>query len=85
MTMPGLRQERGDGDDSSKKPVVQHPTLPKTSPLIPNSQQRKHWAKQYRTEIAASTSSVLSTFAAVSDRSLQKDGFEYLLMWSSTP
>lgn len=32
----------------------------------PSPRQAKHWAKQYRTEIAASSSSVLSTFVAVS-------------------
>ncbi|KAL8718762.1 MAG: hypothetical protein Q9225_004142 [Loekoesia sp. 1 TL-2023] len=63
MSMPELRS---NGDDSPQKPVIQHSTIPTTSPLIPSPQQRKHWAKQYRTEIAASSSSVLSTFAAVS-------------------
>ncbi|MCJ1361701.1 hypothetical protein MMC16_000801 [Acarospora aff. strigata] len=33
--------------------------------MAPSPQQAKHWAKQYRTEIAASSSSVLSTFVAV--------------------
>lgn len=32
----------------------------------PSPRQAKHWAKKYRTEIAASSSSVLSTFVAVS-------------------
>ncbi|KAI4252365.1 MAG: hypothetical protein LQ352_004328 [Teloschistes flavicans] len=60
-------QKRNDGDDSAQKPVIQTPAcLPTSSPLIPTPQQRKHWAKQYRTEIAASSSSILSTFAAVS-------------------
>ncbi|KAL9004468.1 MAG: hypothetical protein Q9188_002721 [Gyalolechia gomerana] len=54
MSMPELRS---NGDNSSHKPAI-------TSPLIPSPQQRKHWAKQYRTEIAASSSSLLSTFAA---------------------
>ncbi|KAL8631347.1 hypothetical protein Q9189_002946 [Teloschistes chrysophthalmus] len=53
--MPEL-QKRKDGDGSAG--------LPTSSPLIPSPQQRKHWAKQYRTEIAASSSSILSTFAA---------------------
>ncbi|KAL9584156.1 MAG: hypothetical protein Q9212_002291 [Teloschistes hypoglaucus] len=50
-----------------KEGILQTPPgLPTSSPLIPSPQQRKHWAKQYRTEIAASSSSILSTFAAVS-------------------
>lgn len=67
MSMPGVRN---DGDGSPQKSAVQHPTLPIASPLFPNPQQRKHWAKHYRTEIAASTSSLFSTFAAVRKRSL---------------
>lgn len=63
MSMPELRSNR---DNSSQKPAV-------TSPLIPSPQQRKHWAKQYRTEIAASSSSLLSTFAAVSQTSCAID------------
>ncbi|KAL8938872.1 MAG: hypothetical protein Q9211_003008 [Gyalolechia sp. 1 TL-2023] len=54
MSMPELRS---NGDNPPQKPAI-------TSPFIPNPQQRKHWAKQYRTEIAASSSSLLSTFAA---------------------
>ncbi|KAL8873215.1 MAG: hypothetical protein Q9174_001279 [Haloplaca sp. 1 TL-2023] len=65
MTMPGLHRERSNGEDSPKDPVNQQPTLPKTSPLLPDPQQRKHWAKQYRTEIAASTSSSLAPLASV--------------------
>ncbi len=38
--------------------------------VAPSPQQAKHWAKRYRTEIAASSSSVLSTFVAVSQPSL---------------
>ncbi|KAL8962576.1 MAG: hypothetical protein Q9193_001034 [Seirophora villosa] len=59
--MPDLRTE---GDHSPPKPVIQHPNMPIHSPVLPTPQQRKHWAKQYRTEIAASSSSLLSTFAA---------------------
>ncbi|KAL9056977.1 MAG: hypothetical protein Q9206_002542 [Seirophora lacunosa] len=61
MTIPHLRTE---GDHSPPKPVIQHPNMPIHSPVLPTPQQRKHWAKQYRTEIAASSSSLLSTFAA---------------------
>ncbi|KAL8734947.1 MAG: hypothetical protein Q9181_003015 [Wetmoreana brouardii] len=65
--MPEIHEQRSDGGASPQKPVVPNSSLPRASPLIPNSQQRKHWAKQYRTEIAASSSSILSTFAASSD------------------
>ncbi|KAL8967894.1 MAG: hypothetical protein Q9197_005173 [Variospora fuerteventurae] len=61
MTIPEIRSK---GDDSPPKAVIQHPNMPIHSPILPSPQQRKHWAKQYRTEIAASSSSLLSTFAA---------------------
>ena len=63
MTM----SEKRAGKDQPEKPtVVDSPDTPKMSSITPSSKQAKHWAKQYRTEIAASSSSVLSTFVAVS-------------------
>ena len=44
--------------------------MPQVSPLVPHPKQTRHWAKQYRTEISALSSSVLATFAAVRPRSL---------------
>ncbi|KAL8644211.1 MAG: hypothetical protein Q9210_007368, partial [Variospora velana] len=61
MTIPEIRSKR---NDSPPKAVIQHPNMPIHSPILPSPQQRKHWAKHYRTEIAASTSSLLSTYAA---------------------
>ncbi|MCJ1355089.1 MAG: hypothetical protein MMC33_005080 [Icmadophila ericetorum] len=55
-------------DDNMKSPTpTASPIMATTSPLLPNPKLVKHWAKRYRTEIAASSSSVLSTFFAVSD------------------
>ncbi|KAL8712561.1 MAG: hypothetical protein Q9220_003092 [cf. Caloplaca sp. 1 TL-2023] len=67
MSMSEVHKQRSNGEDSPQKPVLHPPPpTPRSSPLLPNPQQRKHWAKQYRTEIAASSSSLLSTIAAVS-------------------
>ena len=63
MSMPDLHRQLDD--DGSKKPLSDDLSKSKRSPLTPSSQQAKHWAKKYRTEIAAGSSSVLSTFAAV--------------------
>ena len=41
------------------------PQTLKIPSMTPSNKPAKHWAKQYRTEIAASTSSVFSTFMAV--------------------
>ncbi|KAL8652852.1 MAG: hypothetical protein Q9226_004087 [Calogaya cf. arnoldii] len=63
MSMSDLPKQDSHGEGLQKsKP--QSSNMPKTAALIPNTQRRKHWAKQYRTEIAASSSSLLSTFAA---------------------
>lgn len=75
MSMPGVRS---DGDSSPQKTTLQHPTAPIASPLFPDPQRRKHWAKHYRTEIAASTSSLLSTFAAVGDGASGGSGLQAL-------
>ena len=40
--------------------------MSRTLPFAPSNGQAKHWAKQYRTEISASKSSVLSTFVGMS-------------------
>lgn len=40
--------------------------LSEASKLKPEGNKQKKWAKRYRTEIAASSASILSTFAAVS-------------------
>lgn len=57
---------RDDGDNPSKNPLSGTPDMSRLSPLAPTPGQAKHWAKHYRTEIAACSSSVLSTFVAVS-------------------
>ncbi|KAL8812632.1 MAG: hypothetical protein Q9200_000891 [Gallowayella weberi] len=65
--MPELQKQSSNGDAAPQKSIVQPTNMPRiSSALLPNPHQRKHWAKQYRTEIAASSSSLLSTFAAVS-------------------
>ena len=65
MNMPNLEKRRAGDDDFPKKPVLESTTTPLASSLVPNPQQRRHWAKKYRTEIAASTGSIIGTFAAV--------------------
>ena len=57
-----------DGQNGSKGAVLEKPEVSKCSPIALSGKRNKHWAKQYRTEIAASTSSVLSTFVAVSQK-----------------
>ncbi|KAF2278078.1 mitochondrial carrier [Westerdykella ornata] len=48
--------------DDSRSNIV---TIPRqVSPAVLRSEQTKRWAKKYRTELAASTSSLLSTFFA---------------------
>ena len=61
MVMANVDRRRNGGDGPAKEP--EKSTI---LPIVPIIQQRKHWAKKYRTEIAASGSSVLSTFVAVS-------------------
>ena len=64
-----MTEKRGGNegkDQPENQTVVDNPDTPKMSSIAPSSKQAKHWAKQYRTEIAASSSSVLSTFVAVS-------------------
>ncbi|KAI4280847.1 MAG: hypothetical protein L6R38_004123 [Xanthoria sp. 2 TBL-2021] len=64
MSMPDLSKQDSHGEGPIQKPRAQPPIQSAAAALVPNSQRRKHWAKQYRTEIAASSSSLLSTFAA---------------------
>ena len=57
---------RNDGDNKpSQLSIVKHAERSRISPLAPTPGQARHWAKVYRTEIAAGSSSVLSTFVAV--------------------
>ncbi|CAO1600686.1 hypothetical protein XANCAGTX0491_004369 [Xanthoria calcicola] len=63
MSMPDLPKQDSHGKGPIQTPRAQAP-IHSAAALIPNSPRRKHWAKQYRTEIAASSSSLLSTFAA---------------------
>ena len=58
---------KSDGLANEKvlKAPVEAPKMSTVSPLAPSPDQARHWAKKYRTEIAASSSSVLSTFVAV--------------------
>lgn len=66
--MTDLHSRRNEGDEPSIT-TVQKPEFSNIMPLGPTPGQAKHWAKIYRTEIAACSSSILSTFLAVS-----KDG-----------
>lgn len=73
--MPDLPKQDSHGEGPIQKPGAQ-PSIQSAAAaaLVPNSQRRKHWAKQYRTEIAASSSSLLSTFAAVRPPGRQREG-----------
>lgn len=64
--MTDLHSRRNEGDEPSKT-TVQKPELSNIMSLGPTPGQAKHWAKIYRTEIAACSSSILSTFLAVSE------------------
>lgn len=66
--MTDLHSRRKEGDEPSMT-TIQKPEISNIMPLGPTPGQAKHWAKIYRTEIAACSSSILSTFLAVS-----KDG-----------
>lgn len=54
-----------DAKEGVDQSALDAPETSKMSAIVPSTKQAKHWAKQYRTEIAASSSSVLSTFVAV--------------------
>jgi len=49
---------------------MEQPTTLKAFPLGTTQNQNQHWARKYRTVIAASSSSVLSTCIAVSYKQL---------------
>ncbi|KAI7553132.1 hypothetical protein KC331_g1443, partial [Hortaea werneckii] len=61
-------QDRNGQDERDKKKEADEPPKPKSGPnaifQFRTNKEVKQWAKKYRTEIAASTSSVLSTFVA---------------------
>lgn len=63
--MTDLHSRRNEGDEPSET-TIPKPEISKIMPLGPTPGQAKHWAKIYRTEIAACSSSILSTFLAVS-------------------
>lgn len=66
MALPKAAVHRRNGDDGTvERPATEKPEMSKVSPLVVAPRQARHWAKQYRTEIAAGTSSILSTFSAV--------------------
>lgn len=63
--MTNRRGQSGD-DKPSKELAAEKLEASTVSPLTPVPRQAtKHWAKQYRTELAAGSSSVFSTFTAV--------------------
>ena len=67
MVLPKAAVHRQNGDDGAvKRTAMEKPEMSKFSPLVVAPRQASHWAKQYRTEIAAGSSSILSTFSAVS-------------------
>ncbi|KAI7125007.1 hypothetical protein KC316_g5652 [Hortaea werneckii] len=61
-------QDRNGQDERDKKKEADEPPKPNSGPnaifQFRTNKEVKQWAKKYRTEIAASTSSVLSTFVA---------------------
>ncbi|KAL8793472.1 MAG: hypothetical protein Q9195_003955 [Heterodermia aff. obscurata] len=59
-----------DGSEGSPEVVMEKPEMSTVSPIAPTEKQAKHWAKLYRTEISASTSSVFSTFIAPNTNTL---------------
>lgn len=65
MTKATVQGRNGD-DKAAERPAMEKAEMSKVSPLAATPRQARHWAKQYRTEIAAGSSSVLSTFSAVS-------------------
>ena len=67
MALPKAAVHRRNGDDGAvERPATEKPEMSEVSPLVVAPRQARHWAKQYRTEIAAGSSSILSTFSAVS-------------------
>ncbi|KAF2801113.1 mitochondrial carrier [Melanomma pulvis-pyrius CBS 109.77] len=56
--------ERGDESTELNKSIATPKELTDVSRAVLRSEQAKRWTKRYRTEVAASSSSLLSTFAA---------------------
>ena len=59
--MPQHEDERPNNRKIPNRPK----DLTEVSRAVLRSEQAKRWTKKYRTEVAASSSSLLSTFAAV--------------------
>lgn len=58
--------EREEGRPNVQQNIPNRPRdLTEVSRAVLRSEQAKRWTKKYRTEVAASSSSLLSTFAAV--------------------
>ncbi len=74
MNMANVERRHNGGDGPAKDPDKST-----VVPTVPTIQQRKHWAKNYRTEIAASGSSVLSTFVAVGSARFRKTRITMLI------
>lgn len=67
MALPKAAAHQRNGDGGGVEgPAPERPDMSKDFPLVVTPRQARHWAKQYRTEIAAGSSSILSTFSAVS-------------------
>lgn len=66
--MPERGNDRGTIDNIDDiNPVYRTPRdIHHVSRTVLRSEQAKRWTKRYRTEVAASSSSLLSTFVAVS-------------------
>lgn len=72
MALPKAAVHRRNGDDGAvERPATEQLEMSEVSPLVVVPRQARHWAKQYRTEIAAGSSSILSTFSAVSPGTLR--------------
>lgn len=85
MTKAAVQGRKGE-DNSVERPAMEKAEMSKVSPLVATPRQARHWAKQYRTEIAAGSSSVLSTFSAVSPDSPNViAGKQYINVAGSTP
>ena len=65
--------ERGDDTkEAAAAPGARPRDLTDVSRAVLRSEQAKRWTKKYRTEVAASSSSLLSTFVAVSQARLRE-------------
>jgi len=58
--------ERGDGRTDITRAYARPRDVQDVSRAVLRSEQARRWTKRYRTEVAASSSSLLSTFVAVS-------------------